>query len=287
MQDTYLTQVLLPLVLAFILFGMGLSLTIADFTRIIRIPKAAIVGLIGQLILLPLLAFFIAVSVNAPTEIAIGIMILAACPGGTTSNLICHLARANLALSVSLTAVATVVCVFTTPLIIIFSVEYFSGQPVQEFSILQTSLSLIVILVVPIALGMLTRYKARSIARRTEPYFRYFAVVFMLLLIAAISYSERDMLMASFPDVFVVMFSLNVLATIMGILLAKLTNLSDKDGLTLGIEVGTQNSTIAILIAVSFLQHPDYAIAAGVYGVFMYLGATLLVLYSKTVNSSS
>lgn len=281
MQDSILTQVLLPLVLALIMFGMGLSLTIADFTRLAKVPKAAIVGLFGQLILLPLLTFILAVNLGVSTEIAIGMMILAACPGGTTSNLISHIAKANLALSVSLTAMTTLVCVVTTPIIIVYSIEYFTQQAVEEFSILDTSIGIMGILIVPIMLGMAVRKYADGFALFMEPFFRKLAVIFMLLLIISISYNEREMLVESFPSVFISMFTLNIIATVMGVVLAKLTNLSHKDGLTLGIEIGTQNATMAILIAVSFLQKPDYAIAAGVYGVFMYLGATLLVFYSR------
>jgi BASS family bile acid:Na+ symporter len=281
MQDSILTQVLLPLVLALIMFGMGLSLTISDFTRLAKVPKAAIVGLFGQLILLPLLTFLLAVNLGVSNEIAIGMMILAACPGGTTSNLISHIAKANLALSVSLTAMTTLVCVITTPIIIVYSIEYFTQQAVQNFSILETSIGIMAILIVPIILGMSVRKFANDFALFMEPFFRRLAVVFMILLIISISYNEREMLLASFPSVFISMFTLNIIATIMGVVLAKITKLSHKDGLTLGIEIGTQNATMAILIAVSFLQKPDYAIAAGVYGVFMYLGATLLVVYSR------
>ena len=281
MQDSILTQVLLPLVLALIMFGMGLSLTISDFTRLAKVPKAAIVGLFGQLVLLPLLTFLLAVNLGVSNEIAIGMMILAACPGGTTSNLISHIAKANLALSVSLTAMTTLVCVVTTPIIIVYSIEYFTQKAVQDFSILDTSIGIMAILIVPIILGMSVRKFANDFALFMEPFFRRLAVVFMILLIISISYNEREMLRDSFPSVFINMFTLNIIATIMGVALAKLTKLSHKDGLTLGIEIGTQNATMAILIAVSFLQKPDYAIAAGVYGVFMYLGATLLVVYSR------
>ncbi|GBL04274.1 bile acid:sodium symporter family protein [Glaciecola sp. KUL10] len=287
MQDSILTQVLLPLVLALIMFGMGLSLTLKDFTRLAKVPKAALVGLFGQLVLLPLLTFLLAINLGVSNEIAIGMMILAACPGGTTSNLISHIAKANLALSVSLTAISTLICVITTPIIIVYSIEYFTQQAVEQFSILDTSIGIIAILIVPILLGMLVRKFADGFALFLEPFFRKLAVIFMVLLIISISYNEREMIVASFPSVFISMFTLNIIATIMGVALAKLAKLSHKDGLTLGIEIGTQNSTMAMLIAVSFLQMPDYAIAAGIYSVFMYLGATLLVLYSRWTENKT
>ena len=281
MQSTVFTAIFLPLVLASIMFGMGLSLQFKDFARLAKLPKPIFVGLFGQMLLLPALAFAIALAFNASAQIAIGMMLLAACPGGSTSNLLSHLAKANLALSISLTAITTVICVFTTPLLIAFSINYFSeGEPV-EFSLLKTSLGLIVITLVPVALGMLTRHRFINIALRLEPIFRKLAIVFMLLLIVKISFDEREMLVEGFPDLYLFTIGLNLSATLLGMLLAKLFLLNHKDRITLGIEVGTQNATLAILIAVSFIQEPAYALIAGGYGLMMYLGAAGLVLYSR------
>lgn len=281
MQSTVITAILLPLVLACIMFGMGLSLQKSDFVRLSKMPKPIFVGLFGQMLLLPVLAFAIAVLLNAPEEFAIGMMIIAACPGGTTSNLLSHLARANLALSISLTAITTIVCVVTTPFLIAFSIDYFStGEPIA-FSLLSTSIGLMVITLIPVALGMVTRYYQLNFALKAEPIFRKLSIVFMLLLIVKISFDELEMLAEHFGDMYMLTISLNILATLMGVLLAKLFLLSDRDGITLGIEIGTQNATLAILIAVSFMQQPAYAIIAGGYGLMMYLGAGLLVMYAR------
>nr|WP_136251765.1 bile acid:sodium symporter family protein [Ningiella ruwaisensis] len=281
MQATIFTQAVLPAVLALIMFGMGLSLAVSDFTRLFKMPKPVLVGLFGQLILLPLFAFALAAIFNAPVEIAIGLMILAACPGGTTSNLISHIAKANLALSVTLTAITTMVCVFTTPFLIKFSMDYFTLGQAKTFSLLNTSIGLILISIVPVVLGMIVRAHFSKTARRAEPKFRALSTIFMILLIGIISYQERNMLIVAFPSVFMYVMSLNFGATLLGVLLAKIWRLSDKDGVTLGIEIGTQNATLSILIAVTFIQEPAYAIASGVYGVVMYLGAFLLVFAKR------
>lgn len=281
MQESVFTSVLLPLVLALIMFGMGLSLQVADFVRLAKMPKLVITGLVGQLILLPLLAFGIAKLFNAPEYVAIGMMILAACPGGTTSNLFAHLAKANLALSISLTAITTVICVFSTPWIIAWSMDYFTNGNAIEFSLLNTSLGLIIITLVPVLIGMLVRYKSTSFASVAEPWFRRLSIVFMILLIIKISYDEIDMLISGFPDMYLLTISLNLLATALGVFLAKLFLFSKRDGVTLGIEIGTQNATLAILIAVTFINEPAYAIVGGTYGLMMYLGASLLLIYSK------
>lgn len=282
MQSSVFTAVLLPLVLACIMYGMGLSLQSKDFARLAKLPKPIFIGLFGQILLLPALAFSIAVLFNAPEAVAIGLMILSVCPGGTTSNLFAHLAKANLALSISLTAITTVICVFTTPLMIAFSINYFSENTPVTFSLLSTSLGLIIITLVPVLMGMLTRIRFTNFALKAEPAFRKLSIVFMILLIAKIAFDERAMMVAGFPDMYVLAISLNILATLVGVLLAKLFLLDTRDGVTLGIEIGTQNATLAILIAVSFLQVPAYAVIPGIYGVVMYLGASILVLYSKS-----
>ncbi|MBT0585638.1 bile acid:sodium symporter family protein [Alteromonas oceanisediminis] len=280
MQGSALSEIILPLVLALIMFGMGLSLTRTDFVRLFKLPMPVFAGLFGQLIALPLLAFCLVLVLSLPAHLAIGIMVLSACPGGTTSNLISHIARANLALSISLTAITTVICVFTTPLIIRFALGYFEVES-SHFSLLNTTLGLIAISLFPVMLGLWIRHKADYLAQRLEPVFRHLAVIFMLLLIVGIAWQERDMMIASFPDVFVLTFALNVLATVLGVAIAKLVVLSRRDAVTLGIEIGTQNASMAILITLAFLNEPSYAIACGVYGVTMYIGAFALVWWNK------
>lgn len=269
------------------MLGMGLSLVKDDFTRLAKVPKSVFAGLLGQLVLLPLFAFAIAFIFNAPAEIAIGLMILAACPGGTTSNLISHIAKANLALSVSLTAIATLICVITTPLLIQFAIDFFAEEAVQEFSLVDISKKLIILLLVPIIIGMTLRHFFSKPARRVEPFFRHFATVFMILIIVVMCYQEIETIKAAFPDVFVLTFGLNLGATILGVGIAKAFNLSQKDALTLGIEVGTQNATMAMLIAITFLENNAYGIAAGMYGITMYVGAFLLVMYHKTYHKEA
>jgi len=280
MEGSILSQVVLPLVLAMIMFGMGMSLTKDDFSRLLRIPSSVVAGLVGQVLLLPIMAFSLILILELPAHLAIGIMVLASCPGGTTSNLISHIARANLALSITLTAITTLICVFTTPFIIKFSLDYF-GVDNANFSLLNTTLGLIFISLVPVIIGLWVRHKAPVFALRQEPFFRKLAVIFMLLMIAGISWQERGMLLQSFPDVFLITIGLNLLATLMGVVVAKLVMLSKKDAVTLGIEIGTQNASMAILITLTFLDNPSYAIACGVYGVTMYLGAMLLVYWNK------
>jgi BASS family bile acid:Na+ symporter len=281
MEASFFTQVLLPLSLAVIMFGMGLTLTLADFKRLFSTPKPVLLGLLGQLIGLPLLAIGLIYAFNVPAHIAVGIMILAACPGGTSSNLLAHIGRANLALSVSLTAITTVVCIITTPLLIQWGISLFSTSPDEQFSLIKTSVGLLVISLIPIMLGMTVRKFALQFAIKSEDFFRNLSTAFLFSMIAKIAYDEREMLMEAFPSIFIFTFTLNILATVLGVVLARFGGLKLNDAVTLGIEVGTQNGTMAILIAVTFLANSQYAVAAGVYGVTMYLGAFLLIVCKR------
>ncbi|MAD18545.1 MAG: bile acid:sodium symporter [Alteromonadaceae bacterium] len=281
MTESYLTQYIAPLVLAFIMFGMGLSLTRNDFQQLWRAPLPIVVGLFGQMMLLPALAYALAIVFDLAPNSAIGIMILAACPGGTSSNIISQLARANLALSVSLTAISSLICVLTTPLIIQFAIMQFGQQEEQSFSLLTTTLGLIFITLIPVIIGIIIRHYFAEKALRCEPFFRHLASAFLLLMIVAIVIQERDTLTSSFAAVFSSALTLNLLAIMTGIGLGLLFKFTPRDSITLGIEVGVQNSAMAILIAITFLQRADYAVAPGVYGVTMYIGALLLVLLAK------
>ena len=280
MTGSIITEILLPLALAFIMFGMGLSLTRFDFLRLWQTPAPIVTGFVGQIISLPLLALGICLAMELSTPMAIGLMILAACPGGTTSNVVSHLAKANLALSVSLTAISSIVCVFTAPFVIQFAVGYFANGAPIDVSLTSISLGLLVITLLPIVFGMLVRSYYREWAIKVEVYFRRFALVFLLLMIAGVVIQEHAIIVEAFNEVFIACLLLNFGAMLIGVLSAKWLSLSHKDGLTLAIEIGLQNSTMAMLICISLLQMPSYAVVAGVYSLTMYLGAGLLIAYA-------
>lgn len=260
MQASVLTEVLLPLALAFVMFGMGLTLTLADFARLIKAPKAVVTGFIGQIILLPLLALGLCIAFGVPDYIAVGVMVLAACPGGTTSNLISHIAKANLALSVSLTAISTIACVFTTPFIIQFTIDYFVKENAPEFSIFQTVTGLVGVSILPVIIGMTIRRFNTPFAMKTENFFRQFSMYFMLLMIVGVLLSERHSLASSLESAFLVCVTLNLSSVLLGLLLAKSSKLVFKDSLTLAIEIGVQNAALAMLICITFLDAPDLSL---------------------------
>ena len=269
------------------MFGMGLSLTREDFKRLFERPRAIVLGLFGQMVFMPIIALAIAVVFGLSAPLAIGLMILAACPGGTMSNVISHVARANLALSVTLTAFTTIICVFSTPLIIQLAINYFEPSYLQSFSLWQTTIGLIFITLLPVLAGIYLREKYPSSAMRKEHFFRRFSGIFMVIMIIAILIQERKTLVDAFADMFVATILLNVLTIIVGVVLGKLGRLNQRDSTTLGIEVGIQNASMAILIAISFLNDQELAVSAGVYGITMFIGAFGLIWGARLVQRPS
>ena len=287
MEASIFTQVLLPIAIALIMFGMGLSLTIQDFTRLGKSPISIGAGLLGQILLMPLVALGICSLFELDPPLAVGLMILAACPGGTMSNVFSQLAKANLALSVSLTAISTLICVFSTPFIIQFAINNFAGEQVVKFSLLQTAIGLFVVTLVPVMIGIAIRHHFKNMAVAIEVYFRKFSLIFMIAMIIALVIKERDLLATSFDQVFFACLALNLISIVMGLLLAKMFSLTFIDAITLAIEVGIQNATLAILIAISFLDAPEFAVSAGVYGLAMYIGPLMLIVWAKSERKNN
>jgi len=288
MADNLLIELVLPIALASIMFGMGMTLTPGDFVRVVREPKAVVLALFGQLIALPLLAFLLASQLDLSAPMRIGLVLIAACPGGATSNLICHLARGNVALSISLTAVSSLVTLISIPLIVGIALQLFAATEGSiKMPIGRTILTLVGIVGIPVALGMLTRRYAPAFAGRSERPFSILNLTFMLALIIGIVASEWDTLPGALAEVGLAVILLNILAAGFGYSLGRIGQLPHGDVATLSIEVGIQNSTLAILLALTVLGDPVLAIPAGVYGLLMYGPAALLIWWSRAGATQS
>lgn len=275
--------------LIIIMLGMGLSLIVEDFRRIFVQPKAIVLGLVNQIVLLPLIGFLIARAFNLPVEIAVGIMILAACPGGPTSNLIAHLAKGDLALSVSLTAASSVITILTIPFIINWSLEYFmeEGQVIQ-LDVLDTILKIMVIIVIPVGIGMLIRrYKAQFADRMAKPV-RIASGVVLALVIFGIVLKEKDNFISYFEQAGVAALVLNVVTMAVGYYSAKLLKVSRRQATSIAIESGIQNGTLAITIAVVMLGESAFAIAPAVYSLIMFFtgGAAIYMGVKRSVEGA-
>lgn len=289
MQADFLSSVVLPLSLFIIMMGLGLSLKISDFAFVIRKPKAVLLGVGAQLLLLPLLAIIIVSLFEMPAYIAIGFFIIALCPSGTTSNLYTYLAKGDVALSVSLTAIVSLVTPFTIPvsLVLMMSMVLGEGQ-VVEVPILKTIIQLLVITVVPVLLGMLINKKAPDFAAKADKPVRTFSVVFLIAIIVSIIIKNIDYLPVYFVQVGIPALVMNISAMALGFGLAKAAKLDMKQSKTIGIEVGFQNGTTAVLIALTLLENSEMSIAPTVYSLLMFVTGALFakLLQTKTESKS-
>ncbi|MFC7357456.1 bile acid:sodium symporter family protein [Jejudonia soesokkakensis] len=271
-----------------IMLGMGLSLKSEDFKRIALYPKGIFVGLTNQLVLLPIVGLLIAVFLNLAPEIAIGIMILSACPGGPTSNLISHLAKGDLALSVTLTALSSLITILTIPFIVNFSLEYFLGAgQIIELNVLQTIAQIFVIVVIPIGIGMLIRkYKATFALKMAKPV-RIASGILLALIIVALVVKERANFVSYFEQAGLATLLLNLVTMGLGFISAKAFKLRRQSAVSIAIESGIQNGTLAITIAVLLLQNTTYAIAPAVYSLLMFItGFGVIYLSTKSEKNS-
>ncbi|MCG2633718.1 MAG: bile acid:sodium symporter family protein [Gammaproteobacteria bacterium] len=270
----------LPVFLFVLMLGMGLTLAPADFKRVALYPKAAAVGLTGQILLLPLCAFLLAASLPLRPEIAMGVMILAVCPGGILSNLITHLARGEVALSVTLTCISSLATVITMPLLLNGSLTYFMGQSSSvELPLLQTAQRIMLITALPIAIGMGIRAVMPGFASRVEPVLRFLGWLFLPLMIYLIWSKEQGRLSTYLAQAGVVTLALSLITLAIGVTGGLLARLQRKQVLTLGIEVGAQNALLGGTVALSpaLLNNATMAVVPTIYGSTMLLVLALFV----------
>ncbi|MBM1105125.1 bile acid:sodium symporter family protein [Aurantibacter crassamenti] len=279
------TGIILAISLIIIMFGMGLSLTISDFKRIFIYPKAIIIGLCCQIIILPVIGFAIATILNLSPTIAIGIMLLSACPGGPTSNMLTFLAKGDLALSVSLTAAASILTIFTIPLIVQFAVQEFANES-QIISVDAITMikQLLVIVLIPVSIGMWVKHKFGAFATRMEKPVKIISAIIFILVIVGITLSLRDVIVSYLKEAGLPAVLLNLSTMTIGFVLAVLFKLSKKQAISISIETGIQNGTLAITLATIALNNAEFAIVPAIYGLLMYISATIIILSRKSLG---
>ena len=279
------TDVILPLALAFIMFVLGLGLTGSDFLRVVKQPRDFFVGAFSQIILLPIIAFILVKIWPIAPELAIGVMIIAAAPGGVTSNLLTSFAKGDVALSVSLTAIISLLCVITIPFIVLTSVGLLSDSSItQDISLFSMSRDMFLIVTVPVILGMLIRSFASGAALKFEPIAKKISIVlFVLVLLGAIA-AERENVISYFAQAGLITFVLNVVMMIVAYCVAKLLASGMKQKKCITIECGLQNGTLAIFVATSIFGGGMYVIPAATYSLIMFATSLIFVyLVRKTV----
>ncbi len=276
------TQVILPIVLIIVMFGLGLSLTGADFSRVLRTPRPAIVGILGHAILLPLAAFAVLTVFDFPPMVAGGLVILSACPGGVTSNAVVYAGRGDVALAVSLTAISSVVTVFTIPIVVGFGLTHFAGMDASvQLGFLDTVTRLGSYILLPLFTGMTIKYFFPVLAERVESYFRILAmIVFAGILVASwmiIGGLEIIDLQLAFTAVVLLLAS----ASTAGYVACRLARLDTMRTMTIVIEIAVQNVTTAYLIAGAILKQPGLLLTPAIYGVMMFVTSAIVVWLAR------
>ena len=280
-----ITDVVLPLSLAFIMFSLGLALKSSDFTRVIKQPKDFLIGAFSHIIILPLVALIIVMLWPLSPELAVGVMLIAAAPGGATSNIITSFAKGDVALSVSLTAIISLLCVITIPIIVLFSLNILMDtSTVKSISIGDIAIKMFLIVTVPVIIGMLFRKFLSSISISFEPLAKKIsAVLFVLVLLGAIV-AEKDNVVSYFAQAGLVTLVLNLLMMFIAFYIGKLFASGISQQKTITVECGLQNGTLAIVVATTLFDGGLYLIPAATYSLIMFFTSLIYVYFARQNN---
>ncbi len=285
-------DVLISVVLAAIMFGLGLSLTFSNFKQIIKFPRAFFVGLASQMIVLPALAFIILLFADIPGPFKVGIMILAACPGGTTSGFVTYLLKGNVALSIALTVINSFLTIFTIPFIVNFSLKYYLHQEVEiHLPFFESVMQIFLITLLPAMLGLFVRRTKPRFATAIQKYLKYIliallAMVYTIKFFAGDQYGGSGITVDEVWTILPYALIFNILCFALSIVFGKLTKLKIRDAFTIALEVSLHNTTLALLIGGTFLQNQDMIKPALIYTMFSFwtaiiFGFITLKLYKK------
>ncbi|MEH6345609.1 MAG: bile acid:sodium symporter family protein [Bermanella sp.] len=283
METDFLIQVILPASLFIIMLGMGMALKLADFKLVLSNPKAVSLGIFAQMVMLPLLAYLIVLAFDLKGAMAMGLMILALCPGGTTSNMYTYLAKGDIALSVTLTSVVSLLAPLTVPVMIAALMGIIMGDgQVIELPVLKTVIQLLVITVVPIGIGMVINHYKPNFSAKAETPVKIFSMGFLMLVVTGVVMKNSEHMAGYFAHVGLAALVLNLCCLLMGYGLATLAKLNEAQSKAISIEVGFQNGTLAMMIALTLLNNDEMAIAATCYSIIMFMtGALFAKLLSR------
>lgn len=268
-------DIFLPVSLMFIMFTLGIGLTVENFKNIIAQPKALILGLVNQMLLLPLIAFFILLIIKLPSEMAVGMMILACCPGGVTSNMLTKLAKGDTALSISFTAIVSIISVITLPIIVSFSMQYFLGSNAPSINILSLGMTMFCITTIPVGIGLFINTKYHDFSVSLSIIANKISTILFVIIIAGALTSEWEAFINNLNLLGPAIIALIFLMLFIGYSSASLFNLNKEKSITIAIESGIQNATVGITIGNLILNQNTglsiLSLPSGVYGILMYL----------------
>lgn len=281
----------LPLALVIIMFSLGLGLTIADFGRIALKPRAFVVGIAAQLLVLPAFAYALAVLFRLPAELAVGLMILSFCPGGPSSNMMTKIANGDVALAISLTGVTTIIAIFTVPVLTKLAADHFMGLDASTVDVTSLGVTMALLTFVPVAAGIGLRHVVPAFAFRLEKVVSRIAVTFFAIVVIGALASNWHIFTDNIPLLGPALVLLNVFMMAMGLGAAWLLSLTLAEGKAISIEAGIQNAaigmTVGTLIATQPSALPAFSLPAGVYGITMYLVSIPVVLWMRSWRSAS
>ena len=280
-----ITEIFLPLALAFIMFSLGLGLTGADFTRVAKQPKDFTVGIICQIILLPVVAIILVKFWSISPELAVGVMIIASAPGGVTSNILTSFARGDVALSISLTAIISLLSVVTVPFILITSLGLLGLDNIsKDISLLSMAISMFLIVAVPTLIGMLfrkfasnTAIKFGSIAKRIS------VILFVIVLLGAIL-AEKNNIVSYFADAGLITLTLNVIMMVLAFYVAQLFGTNNSQKKCISIECGLQNGTLAIFVGTTLFGGGTYIVPAATYSLIMFVTSLIFIFFIRKID---
>ncbi|WP_336936103.1 bile acid:sodium symporter family protein [Acinetobacter beijerinckii] len=281
-MDSGLITIFLPIALAIVMAGMGLELTLKDFARVSKHPKAVLIALFCQLILLVGIAFLICKILALPPLLAVGLMLLAASPGGTTANLFSYLYKGDIALNITLTAINAIIAAVFLPLIVNFSILHFMNEGQQVGLQFTKVLQVFLIILVPVCIGMLIRHYGPHVAEKLNRPVRIFAVVFLLIIILGAIIKERSNLVDYLGQIGLATALFCAISLMVGYFVPRMLGISSYQARACAFEIGIHNSTLAMTIALTIMTSTTIAMPAAVYSIFMYIFATIFgILITK------
>lgn len=273
MQQSAVTSLFLPIALGIIMLGLGLSLTLADFRRVTQYPRAITIALVCQMLVLPLLCAALAYVSGLGPELSVGLMLLAASPGGATANLYSHLSNGDVALNITLTAVNSVLCLFTLPVIVNFSMEFFLGAgqfiPMPFMKVVEV----FAIVLLPVSIGMVIRQRSPAFAVKMDKPVKIISALLLLIIIVSVTIRERQVLVDHLADLGLPVLLFNVLSMAVGYFVPQWMGIAKRQAVAIGMEIGIHNGTLAIFIALNVLANSAMSVPPALYSLLMFFTA--------------
>ena len=273
-----------PLCLAIIMFILGLGLTINDFLRVIKYPKNFLVGFICQVILLPIIAFILINLITLTPEIALGVMIIAAAPGGVTSNVLTKLANGDVALSISLTAIVSLISIATVPFIVFYSANFLEIEILKEISMSSIATKMFFVVTAPVLLGMIIRKLKQDLVMAYESLFQKISIILFLIVFTAIWVEEWGEIMSFIKTAGLISIILNITMIIIGFYVAKFLVSGIAQRKSISLECGLQNGTLAVYVAVQLFDQKVYLVPSAAYVLVMFVTSIFFVLLVRKIN---